>query len=197
MKKILFLSAMEVEADVIRRGIEEHIFDTICEAEVIETKIGMINAILPLYEKLDKYDEIVNFGTCGASNRYIQGDIVVIDEFYNASFSEDVSTSSKYNPANIKYNTLNDSNANALFSGDIFTTSINKDFYKFINRDFYLFDMEAYGQKAICDKYKIKYKSIKIVSDNLSSSSYKDFDSFLIDMTNDSINICKKIAKLI
>ena len=196
MKKVLFVCAMKVEADVIKKGIENKIFENF-NASVLQTNIGMLNSLINTITELNNYDLIVNFGTCGASNKYYQGDIVKIDEFYNASFSQDITDCPKYNPCNIVYDTVNNKNAVALFSGDIFSTEKHSEYNNHINRDFYLFDMEAYSIKALCNKFNKNFISIKIISDNLSSTSNEDFSSFLVKMTDDSLNICKKILELL
>lgn len=151
MSKLLILCALKDELPP-----EKNIYRDI----TFYTGMGKKNTLSKLSELLDTIpiDEIINYGTAGSCNSSLSG-LLECGIFFNR---DDVSQNLENNP--IVFNPYK----YTIATGDTFVTT------KIVGCD--LVDMEAYYIANICQKYRLKFKCYKYISDYVNSSSQKDWE---------------------
>ena len=174
MEKILFVCAMEKEGKQLAeklemKEIDKNLFEN-GEKRLLITGVGKQLTAINLTQYLcknTKPDLIINVGYAGSTDIPI-GKWVGISRTYN--YEWDIPGEEKYvmiagGSQNLEKIQDDEIEMAECYSSESFVTETNLDGH-------IAFDMELHSISLICDLYKIRLKSLKKISDNLSLGDY-------------------------
>ncbi|QJB71299.1 phosphorylase family protein [Mycoplasma sp. 1654_15] len=141
-----------------------------------QVAIGLINAAAACQYLIDKYNikTVFNYGAVGTSNSKLKiGEIIFPNKIY-LSDAETPWYSFGQTPYEKQYYLNNFSNVNEdinLASSNAFISDLNRLAYIQKHIDVNIFDMEAFALAHVCFKNKVKFKTLKYVSDYIGQNS--------------------------
>lgn len=194
LKRVLIVTAMEDEMNCIdKEGLKKKMFGIGCSVNFLVTGVGKIKASSALTEAVCnefeyQYDIVINVGTCGGVER-----VNIFDVIYNSKVK---SVDVDYCGGNFDY-ILDEYfgvdefiRPGIMFSNDKFLTP---EYYDVISSEMnsdsdvvgmmcpITYDMETFSNAMICDKYKIKFMSLRVVTDKpIVPNSYSVFEENLV-----------------
>jgi adenosylhomocysteine nucleosidase len=136
------------------------------------TGAGKINATYNLMKLLHdhKPQEVINFGTAGATSRDLSG-LIECTKFYQRDM--DVTALMDFKIGETPFDTINEiilsKEGYSCGSGDTFVT-------KSIPIKVDVVDMEAYALAKVCKLEKINFRCFKFISDNADESASVDWE---------------------
>lgn len=194
LKRVLIVTAMEDEMNCIDRELlKKKMFGIGCSVDFLVTGVGKIKASSALTEKVSsefeyQYDIVINVGTCGGVER-----AEIFDVIYNSKVK---SVDVDYCGGEFDYildeffGVDNDVQPGVMFSNDKFLTP---EYYEIVSSEMnsdadavgmmcpITYDMETFANAMICDKYKIPFMALRVVTDKpVVPNSYSVFEANLV-----------------
>lgn len=173
MKKILFACALEKEMKDLKRFYDEHKDNLPYEIEFLLMGYGRSNAVKTLVKILtrNKYDLLINVGTCGIKtkneqNNYSVGTLVEPSEIYDGDFCLEGEVR--------KFSLIENKSRNNI---PLVTVSSFGRYDSYMNTS-YIEDMEGYEIANICLSLNQPFKIIKVISNHITNNPESDLAEY-------------------